>query len=465
MFLKQASKVSYKITFWYLSLLLITTTGLFFTFYALYSRSLLKNDHSVIEEKMRIYEKIVEQSGVSYLNNYLNDENNEVEGRSDFFVFIFSPDNKKILQFPVNNQNLFNLNEITPYLVKSLNNFSKFDWQYIKTNSKDSDLEIHRKILDDGNYIIVGLKVDDRDELLESFFGYYLILLILAIFFGGVGGIFLSSKTLRPIRDLIETIKAINTGVEKEKIEVPNTNDELSELMIQFNLMLDQVEKTNQSMRSTLDVVSHEMRTPLTSFRAMAEMALNSENPTELKNSLRDLIEGVDEILLEFKMMNEITAMETGVTNLNRTHCDLNEIILKVIDLYDFVADEKDVKIEFIKGAQVFINCDSRKIKQAFANILDNAIKYSIHHSTIEILIKRIDGKVQILFKDQGIGIPETDLPFIFKRLYRAENSRKEKGIGLGLSLVKSIIMAHQGQVFVSSQVGVGTIVTVELPL
>lgn len=461
MFLKKIKiffkEVGVKITLWYLALMMLTLSCVFYLFYFLYSQSLLNADRKIMLEKFKIYEGVYLEGGKNFLDKYIK-SNSFYDSKNDFFVRISDQQAKTIYFYPPLPSKIYNLEEIENGL-KSNGKLNHDKWIYIKTLRNEDDIEVLSLGLKNGEILQVGLRVNDRDELLDRFEELYSIILIVTICLGGFGGFFLSNRILKPVRILIETLQKINRGSDKLRLPKNENTDELATLTNQFNIMLDHVEKTNESMRTTLDIVAHEMRTPLTSFRAMAEVALTKPQDQEkMKEVIQDLIEGVDEILSEFKIMMEITEMELGVKNLNLEMTNINRICHEVIDLYEMVAEQKEIKLDLISQVSLNVLCDHRKIRQALANLLDNAIKYSPPNTTIKIKYFERKHDIYLQVIDQGRGIPEDEIPLIFKRLYRAENSRNEIGIGLGLSLVKSIMLAHKGRVEVVSTLGMETI-------
>ena len=141
---------------------------------------------------------------------------------------------------------------------------------------------------------------------------------------------------------------------------------------------------------------------------------------------------------------------------------------LDIIDLYEIVAEQKEISIvidEASTKSKLDIYVDRKKIRQALANLIDNAIKYSPEHSEIIVSFYKHNQQAIIKITDQGIGINPQELPHIWKRLYRGENSRAEKGIGLGLSLVKSIVEAHNGSVDVKINTTKGSTFIIRLPV
>ena len=160
----------------------------------------------------------------------------------------------------------------------------------------------------------------------------------------------------------------------------------------------------------------------------------------------------------------KISEFESKSFKLNVETFNLNKLIQEVIDLYLFVAEDKDIKI-ICTEEQVDLKGDRTLIKQVIANLLDNAIKYSPANTVVTIDLKKNTSHIFINVRDQGIGIDQFELNKIFERLYRSDKSRTESGFGLGLSLVKTIVEAHQGRIEVKSQLGAGTEFKVIFPV
>lgn len=154
----------------------------------------------------------------------------------------------------------------------------------------------------------------------------------------------------------------------------------------------------------------------------------------------------------------DISQIETGSLRLNIEKIQLKKLIDDVIDLYDYVIEEHGINL-FVKcDENIFVYGDFNRLRQALSNLMDNAIKYNKPNGKISIKAFLINNKVSLFIRDTGIGISNTDLPYIFERLYRADKSRSKQGLGLGLSLVKAILKAHGAKVKVKSILNCGTI-------
>jgi signal transduction histidine kinase len=155
---------------------------------------------------------------------------------------------------------------------------------------------------------------------------------------------------------------------------------------------------------------------------------------------------------------------EAGTMRLQRQPVDLCRLIREVSDIYQYVAEEKHIKV----GAELPESCeasvDPDRMRQAFGNLLDNAIKYTSEGGTVTISAARRNGHATVRFKDTGMGIPEAEQGRIWDRLYRGDKSRSQRGLGLGLSVVRAVVQAHDGAVTVNSKPGEGSEFAIDLP-
>jgi signal transduction histidine kinase len=159
----------------------------------------------------------------------------------------------------------------------------------------------------------------------------------------------------------------------------------------------------------------------------------------------------------------DISEAETGVVNLAREPVRIEELLRQVVDLYEEVADAKQISVT-LDAAETVVLASRDRLRQAFANLLDNAIKYTGPHGSVTLRAFDDDGEVVVSVADTGAGIAAEHLPRIWDRLYRADPSRAERGLGLGLSLVRAYVQAHGGTVSAASVTGRGSTFTVRLP-
>jgi signal transduction histidine kinase len=200
-------------------------------------------------------------------------------------------------------------------------------------------------------------------------------------------------------------------------------------------------------------------------LRGIAEVALQpSAEPGTVRDALADCIEESERILSMLNTLMDITEAETGMMKLQCKRVDLCQLAREVCELYQYVAEEKKIAIETDLPSPCEASVDPTRIRQVFANLLDNAIKYTPEGGHVTIRVSCEPHNAMATFRDSGIGIPEEERDKIWQRLYRGDKSRSQRGLGLGLSLVKAVVQAHGGSVTVTSVLNKGSEFTIRLP-
>jgi len=239
---------------------------------------------------------------------------------------------------------------------------------------------------------------------------------------------------------------------------------ELDALVSSINNLASTLEKQEVIRKQLTSDVSHELRTPLTTIGTHIEAMIEGVwEPTT--DRLTSCYEEINRITNLVKDLEQLSKVENDNLKLNITSVDISEVIETIKGNFETELYNKSLNVSVV-GTAGTIPVDKERISQVIINLLSNAIKYTPDFGKIEITLEDYETSLVIQVKDNGIGIPEEELPFIFERFYRADKSRNRRtgGAGIGLAIVKSVVHAHGGKVEVSSKLETGTVFRVLLP-
>jgi signal transduction histidine kinase len=207
------------------------------------------------------------------------------------------------------------------------------------------------------------------------------------------------------------------------------------------------------------------LRTPLARFRSTAEAALEGpEDVAVYRDALLDSMEESERLVTMLNTLMDISEAETGLMQLDRQRFPLAPLVAEIVELFELVAEDKGITQTTEVPTELVCFADRNRLRQVLANLLDNALKYTPSGGNVKISAQAEVDAVAIVCQDSGIGIFAEEMPKIWDRLYRADKSRSQRGLGLGLSLVRAIINAHGGRAEVQSTPGQGSTFIVHMP-
>ncbi|MBU0756133.1 MAG: HAMP domain-containing histidine kinase, partial [Planctomycetes bacterium] len=311
----------------------------------------------------------------------------------------------------------------------------------------------------------IGETLEDTQDYLEIFRNWFLLLLLLFMLLSAGIGWLMARRSLQDVEEVTQTAAEISKGAYDKRVDINGRFDEIERLGSTFNKMLDRIHAQIKSSKEINDNIAHDLRSPLTRIRGIAEMTLTNERSLdEFKKMAASTIEDCDSLINMINTMLEITEVESGVTRSEKQELDLAALISEACELFRPIAEGKNIEIRFNPPEKLIFHGDRDKLQRTVSNILENAIKYTPDNGLVSLAVVEDDDKIEIVFEDTGIGIAKTDLGNIFKRFYRCESSRTEGGVGLGLSLAKAFTEAMNGTISVASKVNQGSRFAVSLP-
>jgi signal transduction histidine kinase len=419
------------LTLWYSTLFVVGSIVIVLLTYVLTAASLAQRDQQITEAKLGDYAAVYSRAGLRGLAATVQAEQRTAPER--LFVRVVDSGSEAIILS------------------------DRQEWDPAK-------LETASLRLLDGTLIQVGKSTEAREDILSRFRAVLGVVTLSIVVIALTGGWLATQSTLKPIRQLATAVRrVIATGQTDERVLVGPHDDEIDELTQLFNEMLEKIEGLVTGMRGALDNVSHDLRTPLTRLRGTAEMALAGPPDVErYREALADCVEESDRVLIMLNTLMDISEAESGAMPLHREAVRLSDVATRAVDLYRDVAEAKGVSIEVKTADDAIVSADRVRLEQVAANLLDNAVKYTPSGGKVHVEVLREGNHGHLCIRDSGVGIPADEMAHIWDRLFRGD--RTERGLGLGLSLVKAIVEAHNGTVTVQSKLGNGSTFTVSLP-
>jgi signal transduction histidine kinase len=266
------------------------------------------------------------------------------------------------------------------------------------------------------------------------------------------GGIMLSRSTMRRLEAINETSRRIMRGDLSRRIPTRSTDDDFDQLADNLNGMLDTIEQLMEDVRRVTDNVAHDLRTPLTRLRNRLE-ELKGDSSLD-RSTVDAALADADGLLATFNALLRIASIESGRRRAAFENVALDDVVRDVTELYEPLAEHKKQNLDVTVSENVHVRGDRDLLFQAFANLLDNAIKYTPQGGDIRVSLDDDTSGPRIRIIDSGPGIPEQSRKQVFKRFFRLEESRHTSGNGLGLSLVEAVARIHKADIRLDGQPG-----------
>ena len=314
----------------------------------------------------------------------------------------------------------------------------------------------------------VGALLTEAINTLDKMILMFAVSIPVAILLLGSGGWFLAGRALRPVDLITRSAQKINAENLGFRLEIVNPNDEIGRLAETFNCTLDRLEQAFNRIRQFSTDVSHELRTPLTILRGETELGLRcGVNAEDFKEILHSNLDEINRMSIIIEYLLDLSRVEQEGLVLGKEDVELKELLDEIVFQNLPRAVGKGINLDFRGEPSIHVEGDRHRLRQVFANLLDNALKHSPCEGTIILHLKRDNDWAVFSVTDSGPGIPEEDVPHIFDRFYRVDKARNRSdgGIGLGLSLVNSYTAAHGGRVELKTAAGMGSTFTIYLPL
>jgi len=475
----------FKLTLWYVLILGILLISFSSFLYLTLSRSLYRD----VDHKLRSLAELIASESTSPLSKFgFGNIDQALEATMNLkpigkFIQVLdesgrigrTSENLKSVQLPIS--------------LNALRNGSKGLVTYETNHSLgNTPLRIITYPVKENNQVTKMIQVASSLEDVEDALNTLLIILIVTVpsilMIASLGGQFLANKALKPVDRVTQTARMITSQNLNQRIQTLKVKDEISRLIDTFNEMISRLDQSFRQIKQFTTDASHELKTPLTILKGEVEVALRKKRPLhEYEQILESNLEEIDRMSKIVEDLLLLSKADIGEIRLNREDIHLTRFISGLTEQMKILAHPKNIRIEISNHQnEIHVFGDTLRMRELFINLIENGIKYTEAGGSILItLTKETDDSVnpmtpkekkavtfaKIIVADTGIGIAKEDQDKIFNRFFRVDKarSREQGGSGLGLSICKWIVEAHQGEITVESEPGKGSSFIVRLPL
>lgn len=436
--------------------------------YSAMIKILYNADYQFLSDEIDIIENILEKNPNNLIA--LKQEIEDVPGSIkssvyQYYIRIVNHENKAIIE----TQKMNTIVQQNTFLTTIKNN-NKEIYQWWRSAKGGSFLLVQSpfKVGNKNNIwkIQIALDVSYQEKIINNYRMQVIFIIFCGALFSIMLGYIITQKSLQRLYQLTEKTKQITANALQQNIDLKSWPKELNELGSAFNQMLKRIDNSFSRLTGFCDDLAHELRTPLTNIIGKSEITLSHATTVdEYRLSVESTLEETQRINQIIENLLFLARAENPQIDLQKNIVNFNDQMRVLCHFYQALADEKNIHLTCQGDATAAVNVTM--LRRMISNIISNSLKYTPLGGQIHLNIEEVDGCfVQLKLSDTGIGISPEHLTKIFTRFYRIDSSRSHDsgGIGLGLSIVKSIVDLHCGTISISSEIDKGTTITIRFP-
>ena len=334
-------------------------------------------------------------------------------------------------------------------------------------------IEVTSPIVESGGDKVLGVMLasvstDNIETTKQVLYTHGGVIIGIAMILLAMFSVFLADRMVRPIHKITGAIENVTEGYSDDVLHV-DTFTETRQLSEAFNKMLGRLKILDESREEFVSNVSHELKTPMTSMKVLADSLLEQDNvPVEMyQEFMQDIAKEIDRENQIITDLLSLVKMDRSGQTMNIQTMNINDLLEQILKRLKPIAEKKNVEMVMESFRPVNAEIDETKFTLAVSNLVENAIKYNHQNGWVHVSLNADHKYFYVKVEDSGIGIPEQDQAHIFERFYRVDksHSREIGGTGLGLAIARNAVLVHRGSIKVYSNEGEGTTFTVRIPL
>ena len=454
--------LAFRLTVWYAGVFAVSACVAFLLFYTLITSVFRERTDQELLGQTREFSTVLSTRGLEAVKSLAMLEAQAAGVKKVFFRLLSSRGEL----FSSSNMSYWQDIDIREAAIKELVRNRKNVFETISiTHRKEMVRVVHTRI--SPNVILqIGRSMETDSRFIDAFKNIFVITMVLLVGLAAGVGWFMARRAVSGVEAVTRTARDISGGTLDKRVPVGTRGDEIDQLAATFNQMLGRIQALVTEIKEMTDNIAHDLKSPIARIRGMAEVTLTTgKGLAEYENMAAGTVEECDRLLDMINTMLMITKAESGVQRPEDQEMDMARLVRDACELMAPLAEDKGLHLTCEAPEASSLTGDPRMIQRILSNLLDNAIKYTPSGGSVKISLHEKDGKDTLVsFQDTGMGIRPADLPHIFDRFYRCDQSRSEPGTGLGLSLARAFARAHQGDITVTSTPGQGSTFTLTLP-
>jgi heavy metal sensor kinase len=453
--------LSFRLTLWYAGIFALSSCVAFLLFYALITSFIRDRTDQELLSQVNRFSTLLASEEIEAVKSAAIIEAQAAGVKKVFFRFLSV--NGQV--FSSSNMAYWKNIDIHETAIKELLGGRSHVFETITIPQRKERVRILYAVLGPTIILQVGQAMESYSRFLDAFKGIFITTMTFLIVVAAGIGWFMARRAVSGVEAVTRTAQKISGGTLEERVPVKTKGDEIDQLAVTFNQMLDRIQALLTEIKEMSDNMAHDLRSPITRIRGTAEVTLTTgKSLSEYEAMAASTIEECDRLLDMINTMLMISKAEAGVDHLTREEIDLAGVVQEACRLFEPTAEDKGIALSCHFPDESHFLGDMQMIQRMLSNLLDNAIKYTPPGGSVSVSVVENDGRVVVSVKDTGIGISPKDLPHIFERFYRCDESRSQTGIGLGLSLARAIARGHGGDITTTSNPNQGSTFTITLP-
>jgi heavy metal sensor kinase len=454
--------LAFRLTLWYAGIFMLSAFVAFFFFYLLITSVMRQQTDQALSSEVRSFSSILASRGPEAVKRQALLQAQAAGEKKIFFRLLYITGQV----FSSSNMSYWRDIGINRIAINRLLESRSPIFDTINIPDRKHKIRVLYAVIGPGLILQLGQSMENHTRIIEIFRKVFITTMVIIFGLAVVVGWFMARRALVGVETVTRTARRISEGSLEKRVPVKKRADEIDQLALTFNRMLDRIEKLVTGIKEMSDNIAHDLKSPITRIRGIAEVSMTSDSSLqEYESMAAGTIEECDRLLDLINTMLIISRTEAGVNQRDYQKLDIIRLVTDACDIFQAPAEEKGLAMECDCPGPISINGDIRLIQRMVANLLDNAIKYTPAEGKISVtVLSDGDHTVEIVVKDSGPGISGQDLGHIFERFYRCDPSRSQAGTGLGLSFARAVARAHNGAITVVSTLGEGSTFTVRLP-